>query len=204
MKHCRAIFNLKEPSFSCVWVENTVPKAVHFPISIRETLADILHQREVKFSEEDLAFWLQTGFMKFVDFAWLEGRPRTLHPHPEIQMVHYLHWSGISVIENTVRSSKRMCELCVRYKKLYEEILQCPDSLVFTPRCSGAEREYFENDWMFPDRSSGSSFLQHAVNAVVDRIVDEFTRAAEARFSRRFFNRLHPGLLDPHCFPSLY
>ncbi len=46
MKHCRAIFNLKEPSFSGVWVANTVPKAVDFPISIRDTLADILHAEE--------------------------------------------------------------------------------------------------------------------------------------------------------------
>ncbi len=97
-----------------------------------------------------------------------------------------------------------MCEVCVRYKKLYEEILQCPDSQVFTPRCSGAEGEYFENDWMLPDCSSGGPFLQNAVNAVVDRIVGEFTKAAENRFSRRFFNRLHPGLLDPQYFPFLY
>ncbi|PBK66681.1 hypothetical protein ARMSODRAFT_340001 [Armillaria solidipes] len=115
MKHCRAIFNLKEPSFSGVWVGNTVPKTVDFPISIRETLAGILHRRE------------------------LEGRPRTPHPHPEIQMIHHLHWSGISVIENTVGSSKRMCKVCMRHKKLYEEVSECPDSLVFTPRSSGAE-----------------------------------------------------------------
>ncbi|KAK0482775.1 hypothetical protein IW261DRAFT_1418303 [Armillaria novae-zelandiae] len=194
MKHCRAIFDVKEPSFSGVWVGNTVPKAVDFPVSIRETLLDILHRRKVNFSDKDLDHYLEGKYMR-VDSAWLEGRPLTLHPHPEIQMLHYLHWSGISVFENAVGSSKRMCEVCVRYKELYEEILSCPESLVFTPRFPGATREYFENDWMLPD-SSGNPLVQTAIDTVVNRVVDQFTMTAENRFSHRFFEMCHPGVMD--------
>ncbi|KAK0482777.1 hypothetical protein IW261DRAFT_1606573 [Armillaria novae-zelandiae] len=206
MKYCRAIFTVKEPSFSGVWVGNTVPKAVDFPISLRETLLDILHRQEVDFSEVDLVPWLEGNFMR-VDSAWQEGQPRTLHPHPEIQMLHYLHWSGISVIENTVGSSKRMCEVCVRYKHLYEELLNFPESLVFTPRFAGAEKERFESDWTSPDSHSSSrnQVLRNVVDTAIDRIVGEFTRAAEARFSRRFFDLRFPGVsTDPSWFPSLY
>ncbi len=54
-------------------------------------------------------------------------RKRLLRP------LHYLHWSGISVFENTVGSSKLICKDCVRYKKFHEDVSDWTDSLVFTP-----------------------------------------------------------------------
>ncbi len=110
MKHCLAIFNLVEPSFSGVWVVNTTPKVVDFPSSVWETLPAILRWRMVKFPEE-LYLCFEGNSMPFVDLAWHKGRPRILHPHPEIQMIHSLHWSSISVIGNTVESSRRMTEV---------------------------------------------------------------------------------------------
>ncbi len=59
MKRCRAISSLKEPSFCEVWVGNTVLKAVDFLISIRETLAGILRQRNTRFSEQDFDLWFK-------------------------------------------------------------------------------------------------------------------------------------------------
>ncbi len=119
-------------------------------------------------------------------------------------MMHYLHWSGMSVFENPVGSSKWMYEVCVRYKKLYEEISDWTESLAFTPLCSRAETEDFKNDWMLPEYSSRSPFLQNTANVVVNRIIGEFTRAAENRFSRSFFHLRHAGLLEPYSFPSIY
>ncbi|KAK0481198.1 hypothetical protein EDD18DRAFT_1113052 [Armillaria luteobubalina] len=194
MKHCRAIFKVKEPSFSGLWVGNTVPKEVSIQVDVRETLAGVLRRCEVDFSEDDLDSWFETK-VPSVDSAWLEDRPRTLHPHPEIQMLHYLHWFGISAIENTVGSSTRMCEVCVRYKMLYEELVKFPDSLVFTPRFPGAEWELFKKDWMLPVAPSGNPLLQNAVDTVVNRVVDEFTRAAEALYKASIERYSYPYAL---------
>ncbi len=114
------------------------------------------------------------------------------------------HWSGMSVFENPVRTSKWMCEVCVRYKKLHEDVPDWTESLAFTALCSRAETEDFENDSMLPDSSSESPFLQNAINAVVNRILGKFTRVAENPFSLCFFDLHHPGFLQPYLFPSIY
>ncbi len=92
----------------------------------------------------------------------------------------------------------------MRYKKLREDVSDWTESLVFTALCSRAETEDFENDWMLPDSSSGSPFLQNTANVVVNKIMGEFTRAAENRFSLCFFDLHHPGFLQPCLFPSIY
>ncbi|KAK0497614.1 hypothetical protein EDD18DRAFT_160512 [Armillaria luteobubalina] len=53
MKHCRAIFKVKEPSFSGLWVGNTVPKEVSIQVDVRETLAGVLRRCEVDFAGDD-------------------------------------------------------------------------------------------------------------------------------------------------------
>ncbi|KAK0482767.1 hypothetical protein IW261DRAFT_1562462 [Armillaria novae-zelandiae] len=203
MKHCRAIFNVKEPSFSGVWVGHTMPKVVDFPVSIRETLLDILHRRQVNFSDKDLDRYLEGKYMR-VDSTCREGQPLTLHPHPEIQMLHYLHWSGISVFKNAVGSSKPVCEVCMRYKMLYEERSNCPENLVFTPRFPGVEKEHFERDWMLPDSSSGNQVQRNVVDTVLNSVVSEFTIGAENRFAWCFLDARHPDLLDPASYFPLY
>ncbi len=75
MKHCWGIFNLGEPSFSGVCVENMRPKVVDFPSSVWETLAGILRWRMVKFSEEDLDLCFDGNSMPFVDLAWCKEIP---------------------------------------------------------------------------------------------------------------------------------
>ncbi len=44
-----------------------------------------------------------------------------------------------------------MCEVCVRYKMIYEETAKFSINLVFTSRCVRAQKVRFENDWTFPD-----------------------------------------------------
>ncbi len=137
-------------------------------------------------------------------FSMVQRDTLNTSSHPEIQMIQYLRWSGISIFENTVGLSKWMCEDCVRYKKLHEDVSDWTDSLAFTPLCSRAETEDFENDWTLQDSSSGSPFLQNTANVVVNRIMGEFTRVAENQFSRSFFDLRHAGLLKPYLFPSIY
>ncbi|SJL01614.1 uncharacterized protein ARMOST_04937 [Armillaria ostoyae] len=177
-----------------------MPKTVTFPTSLRETLASILRRQSVKFSEDDLDTWFQVRSMRFVDSAWKEGRPRILRPHPEIQIMNFLRSSDISVIGNTVGSSKRMCEVCILYAKVFEEISSAGVSFVFTPRCVPAAKSIVDNDWMLPAPSENISF-QNVVNEVVDRVINKFSSEADELFATKFFHRLY---LDPTMEPWRY
>ncbi|PBK72958.1 hypothetical protein ARMSODRAFT_1015780 [Armillaria solidipes] len=201
MKSCRSAFQTYGGSFcSIIWVGSTMPKTVTFPTSLRETLASILRRQSVKFSEDDLDTWFQVRSMRLVDSAWKEGRPRILRPHPEIQIMNFLRSSDISVIGNTVGSSKWMCEVCILYAKVFEEISSAGVSFVFTPRCVPAAKSIVDNDWMLPAPSENISF-QNVVNEVVDRVINKFSSEADELFATKFYYRLY---LDPTMEPWRY
>ncbi|KAK0467972.1 uncharacterized protein EV420DRAFT_1502154 [Desarmillaria tabescens] len=193
MKSCRSAFATHGGSFcSILWVGRTLPKTVTFPTSLRETLASILRRQSVKFSENDLDMWFEARSMPIVDSAWKEGRPRILRPHPEIQIMNFLRGSDISVIGNTVGSSKRMCEVCALYAEVYEEISSCAVSFVFTPRYVPSTKVTIDNDWMLPAPSENVTF-QNEMNAVVDRVINKFSSEADRLFATKFFNHVHPN-----------
>ncbi|KAK0191315.1 hypothetical protein F5146DRAFT_1001145 [Armillaria mellea] len=103
---------------------------------------------------------------------------------------------GISVIRNTVGSSQRMCEVCILYAKIFEEISSAGVSFVFTPRCVPAAKSIVDNDWMLGAPSEDISF-QNVVNEVVDRVISKFSSEADRlsqsgtlALSWKFFTRL--------------
>lgn len=124
----------------------------------------------------------------------MQRKPRTLHPHPEIQVIHYLP-SPVYRSLKTWLDRASGCGRFVCYKKIYEELAKCPISLVFPPVCVRAQNVHYENDWVFPNSSSLYKYSQNVVNNVADRSVTHFLAASQNHFLLLFFDLLHPGLI---------
>ncbi|KAG7442457.1 uncharacterized protein BT62DRAFT_1010412 [Guyanagaster necrorhizus] len=153
-------------------------------MSLRDVVIGILRRQSITYTDEELEEWLKaysTPRPLFkIDPSWIVGGTVTVRPHPQIPMMHYLDVEKIQVLEDTIGSSKRLCDTCHRYKSICEK--QTGWKWIF----SGSSRKKAHQDWMIPTVAESptifaAAFVEQAVNPIISSSVAEAYFAMSSR-----------------------